>query len=165
MSLISRQDETISRLVLVSHATLLTTRHLPVAMVKVAAAISRRERSRREIRFSMMEVEARSYIRSAMSSRPRNFPSRFYTSRRYGSLASDQRLALTPRRALPSIFHRDPHTYSCFCTREPLQTTSAHFSRGVNNFIVFRSWRYVSNVPELQMQYFFQLILAFFSWK
>lgn len=110
-----------------------------------------------------MEVEVRSYIRSAMSSRPRNFPSRFYTSRRYGSLASDQRRpyysALAPRH----ISSRSAYVFLFLYPRVvPLQATSAHFSRGVNNFIVFRSRRYVSNVPELQVQYFFQLILSFF---
>lgn len=47
----------------------------------------------------------------------------------------------------------------------PLQPTSAYFSRGVNNFIVFRRRRYVSNVPELQMQYFPFDCFFSFIWK
>lgn len=56
----------------------LTTRHLLVARLRSPLLFHGKNGiERREIRFSMMEaVEARSYIRSAMSSRPRNFPSR-----------------------------------------------------------------------------------------
>lgn len=90
-----------------------------VARLRLYAA-SFRERTARAER---EDTAGAPYITErAMSSRPRNFPS--CTSRRYGSPASGQPRDFAhdarTRRALPSIFHRDPrararaHTYSYF---------------------------------------------------